>query len=264
MSGRKKRRGGVSHCDYLSRHSRTANRRRTDPVVTLSTMLEEILNEMRELPEANPFMFPVSSKSVPDYYRIITRPMDLQTIREALRQKRYQSREEFLSDVNQIVENSVLYNGEQSQLTTSARKMLDLCIERLSEKEERLMRLEKAINPLLDDDDQVAFSYVFETVINEKIKTLPEAWPFLKPVNKKLVKDYYNIVKNPMDLETIAKKVKAHKYHNREEFLHDIDLILENSIAYNGQESQFTERARSLGRLCRETLEGVSSCPSYP
>lgn len=259
MSGRRKRRAGeVTHCDYLTRHGRTANRRRTDPVVTLSTMLEEILNEMRELPEANPFLFPVSSKSVPDYYHIITRPMDLQTIREALRQKRYQSREEFLSDVNQIVENSILYNGEQSQLTTSARKMLDLCIERLSEKEDRFMRLEKAINPLLDDDDQVAFSYVLDNVINGKLKTLPEAWPFLKPVSKKLVKDYYSIVKNPMDLETIAKKVKAHKYHNRGEFLHDIDLILENSIAYNGETSAFTEKARALGRICRETLEEAS------
>lgn len=46
-----------------------------------------------------------------DYHRIIQRPMDLQTIRDNLRQKKYQSREEFLADVNQIVENSTLYNG---------------------------------------------------------------------------------------------------------------------------------------------------------
>lgn len=46
-----------------------------------------------------------------DYYRIVQRPMDLQTIRENLRQKKYQSREEFLADVNQIVENSNIYNG---------------------------------------------------------------------------------------------------------------------------------------------------------
>jgi hypothetical protein len=61
-----------------------------------------------------------------------------------------------------------------------------------------------------------------------------------------------------MDLETVAKKVKAHKYHNREEFLYDVDLILENSIAYNGEESQFTEKARALGRICRDTLEEVN------
>lgn len=37
--------------------------------------------------------------------------MDLQTIRDNLRAKKYQSREEFLADVNQIVENSSIYNG---------------------------------------------------------------------------------------------------------------------------------------------------------
>lgn len=46
-----------------------------------------------------------------DYHKIVTHPMDLQTIRENLRQKKYQSREEFLADINQIVENSTLYNG---------------------------------------------------------------------------------------------------------------------------------------------------------
>lgn len=54
------------------------------------------------------------SQAVPDYHKIVTRPMDLQSIRENLRQKKYQSREEFLSDVNQIVENSTLYNGKKA------------------------------------------------------------------------------------------------------------------------------------------------------
>lgn len=112
MSGKKRRRGvSELHCDYLKRHNRPANRRRTDPVVVLSTILENILNEMRDMADVTPFLFPVNPKLVMDYYRIVQRPMDLQTIRDNLRQKKYQSREEFLADVNQIVENSTLYNG---------------------------------------------------------------------------------------------------------------------------------------------------------
>ena len=42
-------------CDYLKRQQRPANRRRTDPVVVMSTMLESILNEMRDLPDVQPF-----------------------------------------------------------------------------------------------------------------------------------------------------------------------------------------------------------------
>lgn len=51
-------------------------------------------------------------QQVPDYYNIVNHPMDLSTIRDNLRQKKYQSREEFLSDISQIVENSRLYNGK--------------------------------------------------------------------------------------------------------------------------------------------------------
>ena len=62
-AGKKKRRTGIDlHCDYLQRHNKTANRRRTDPVVVLSSILEEILNELRSMPDITPFMFPVNAK----------------------------------------------------------------------------------------------------------------------------------------------------------------------------------------------------------
>ncbi|KYN38772.1 Transcription initiation factor TFIID subunit 1 [Trachymyrmex septentrionalis] len=243
------------HCDYLKRHQRPVNRRRTDPVVVMSTMLESILNEMRDLPDVQPFLFPVNAKVVPDYHKIIQRPMDLQTIRENLRLKKYQSREEFLADVNQIVENSTLYNGAKSSLTVAAKRMLDTCVERLGEKEDRLMRLEKAINPLLDDNDQVALTFILDNVVNNKLKSMTEVWPFMKPVNKKMVKDYYNIVKKPMDLETVSKKVSAHKYHSRQEFLRDIEQILENCSIYNGKESPLTSKAELLVKVCKDTLD---------
>ncbi|XP_050296996.1 transcription initiation factor TFIID subunit 1 isoform X2 [Anthonomus grandis grandis] len=243
-----------SHCDYLKRPSKSANRRRTDPVVVLSSILEVILNEMRDLPDVQPFLFPVNPKLVMDYYNIIQRPMDLQTIRENLRQKKYQSREEFLADVNQIVENSTLYNGPKSSLTIAATRMLNKCVERLKEKEDRLMRLEKAINPLLDND-QVAFTYLLENILNTKLKAMSESWPFHKPVNKKNVKDYYTIVKRPMDLETISKRILSHRYRNRHDFLVDVEQILENCILYNGKDSPFTEKAEMLVKACKAALD---------
>lgn len=146
---------------------------------------------------------------VPDYYPIIVRPMDLQTIRENIRQRKYQNREEFLNDINQILENSKLYNGVKNSLTAAAERMLKKCGERLDEREERLIRLEKVINPLLDDDDQVSLSFIFKNLVNSTLKPMPESWPFLKPVNKKQVKDYYTVIRRPMDLETISAKIQG-------------------------------------------------------
>ena len=41
----------------------------------------------------------------------------------------------------------------------------------------------------------------------------------MKPVNKKAVKDYYDIVKQPMDLETMTNKIRTRKYYSREAFM---------------------------------------------
>lgn len=46
------------------------------------------------------------------------------------------------------------------------------------QKEEKLMRLEKAINPLLDDDDQVAFSFILENIIHQKLKVVENVRDF--------------------------------------------------------------------------------------
>ncbi|XP_037506930.1 transcription initiation factor TFIID subunit 1 isoform X4 [Rhipicephalus sanguineus] len=256
MALKKRRRAGtVLHCDYLRKPNKSANRRRTDPVVTLSILLETILNEMRDLPDTQPFWHPVSAKVVPDYHKIVTVPMDLQRIREKVHEKRYQSREEFLVDVNQIVENSTLYNGPKSPLTQAAQSMLELCIKRFAEKEDKLMRLEKAINPLLDDDDQVALSYILEGIVTDHLKSIPESWPFHKPVNKKFVKDYYTVIKSPMDLDTVIKNIKAHKYHSREEFFSDVELLYRNSMQFNGADSQFTQKAKEIVDACRAALD---------
>ena len=42
---------------------------------------------------------------------------------------------------------------------------------------------------------------MFNKLLEEKIKSLQESWPFAKPVDKKKVKTYYERIKTPMDLE---------------------------------------------------------------
>ncbi|XP_029463079.1 transcription initiation factor TFIID subunit 1 isoform X2 [Rhinatrema bivittatum] len=252
---KKKRRVGTTvHCDYLNRPHKSIHRRRTDPMVTLSSILESIINDMRDHPNTYPFHTPVNAKVVKDYYKIITRPMDLQTLRENVRRRMYPSREEFREQVELIVKNSATYNGPKHPLTQISQTMLDLCDEKLREKEDKLARLEKAINPLLDDDDQVAFSFILDNIVTQKMMVVPDSWPFHHPVNKKFVPDYYKVIFNPMDLETIRKNISKHKYQNREMFLEDVTVILGNSIKYNGPESQYTKTAQEIVNICHQTL----------
>lgn len=254
-SGKRRRAGTGKHCDYLDTKAyKPAKRRRTDPVITFSSFLENILNELRVMPEAEAFLFPVSIKAVTNYYDVIKRPMDLQSMRENVQNKRYHSREEFLSDMNQMVENSIAFNGENSVLTINCKTIMDRVVMRFTEAEDRLMKLEKMINPLLDDNDQNALSYILDSILNDKIKTRQESWPFMKPVNKKQVKDYYEKIKQPMDLETMSKKINSHKYHSRQEFVDDMKLIFTNSLTFNGENSDFTLKAKVLLETVEEEL----------
>ncbi|KAM4546899.1 transcription initiation factor TFIID subunit 1 isoform 3-T3 [Fundulus diaphanus] len=251
---KKRRVGSAAHCDYLNKPHKAIHRRRTDPMVTLSSVLEGIINDMRDHPNTYPFHTPVNAKVVKDYYKIINRPMDLQTLRENVRKRMYPSREEFREAVELIVKNSATYNGAKHPITQVAQSMLDLCDAKLKEKEDRLVRLEKAINPLLDDDDQVAFSFILDNIVTQKMMAVPDSWPFHHPVNKKFVPDYYKVIVSPMDLESVRKNISKHKYQNRETFLSDISLIHANSIKYNGPDSPYTKTALEIVNVCKGTL----------
>lgn len=71
--------------------------------------------------------------------------------------------------------------------------------------------------------------------IVKSLEKLPEAVNFLKPVDFKALglTDYPIIIKNPMDLSTVRKKIKSDKYSTVEEVLEDLMLIWENCRTYN-------------------------------
>ena len=258
--GIKRRRAGtVEHCDYLTnKNYKNIKRRRTDPLVELGTVLGDIHSELHKMDEALQFLQPVNTKKVVDYLDKIETPMDLQTIKERILEKRYISREEFLTDVLQIKINSEIYNGPDDMLTNNAKKLLAVVIDRFTEREDHLINLEKQINPLLDDDDQKKFSYILKRIIEDNIKPLQESWPFMKPVNKKAMRHYYEKIKEPMDLETISTRIDKNVYHSRNEFLRDMELIFNNSKEFNGEASEYTLKAKKLLDITKEKLYGDS------
>jgi bromodomain-containing factor 1 len=63
----------------------------------------------------------------------------------------------------------------------------------------------------------------------------PYAFPFLQPVDWVAlnIPDYPNIVKHPMDVSSIKKKLEANEYGSSEEFENDVRLMFRNCYAYN-------------------------------
>ena len=54
--------------------------------------------------------------------------------------------------------------------------------------------------------------------------------------------------------------VQAHKYHTREQFMEDVELIYVNCLSYNGPDSNFTQTARKLMEVCRDSINEVICC----
>ncbi|XP_071042928.1 ATPase family AAA domain-containing protein 2 isoform X4 [Parasteatoda tepidariorum] len=56
---------------------------------------------------------------------------------------------------------------------------------------------------------------------------------FSRPVDPEEVPDYQEVIKHPMDLETMMTKIDTHRYETVAQFLSDIDLLCQNALEYN-------------------------------
>lgn len=74
----------------------------------------KILEQIKNHPDAWPFLDPVDEDFAPDYYTKISQPMDLEKMEQRLSTKYYQSVNEFVSDFDLIVDNCKKYNGPES------------------------------------------------------------------------------------------------------------------------------------------------------
>ncbi|KKA30986.1 hypothetical protein TD95_002940 [Thielaviopsis punctulata] len=72
-----------------------------------------------------------------------------------------------------------------------------------------------------------------EKVLTELKAHTEYSTPFLTRVNKREAPDYYNIIKQPMDLGSMTKKLKSLAYKSKAEFVADLNLIWDNCLKYN-------------------------------
>ncbi|KAL5697270.1 histone acetyltransferase [Ranunculus cassubicifolius] len=78
----------------------------------------------------------------------------------------------------------------------------------------------------------------------------PDSWPFKEPVDAQVVPDYYEIIKDPMDLRTMLKRVESDQYYiTFEMFVADVKKIFTNAHQYNSPETIFYKCATRLRKF---------------
>ncbi|XP_049911904.1 bromodomain testis-specific protein isoform X2 [Epinephelus moara] len=98
----------------------------------------------------------------------------------------------------------------------------------------------------------------------------PYAWPFYTPVDAVALglHDYHDIIKQPMDLSTIRKKMDQREYTNAKEFAADVRLMFSNCYKYNPPSHEVVYMARQLqevfeARYLKVPQEAEGSIPHH-
>ncbi|KDN38459.1 Bromodomain-domain-containing protein [Tilletiaria anomala UBC 951] len=81
------------------------------------------------------------------------------------------------------------------------------------------------------------------------------SWPFQNPVNGDEVTDYYDVIKEPMDLSTMETKLENNKYDTLDDFLKDAQLIFDNCRIYNPPSSPYAKSATKLEKFLKDNLQ---------
>ncbi|XP_061464684.1 bromodomain adjacent to zinc finger domain protein 2B isoform X10 [Rhineura floridana] len=84
------------------------------------------------------------------------------------------------------------------------------------------------------------------SVLLSELETHEDAWPFLLPVNLKLVPGYKKVIKKPMDFSTIREKLSSGQYPNLEAFAVDVRLVFDNCETFNEDDSDIGRAGHNM------------------
>ncbi|KAI8321285.1 Bromodomain-containing protein, partial [Martensiomyces pterosporus] len=243
-----------------------------------------IVRALKKHRDAGPFLNPVDivALNIPDYPDIVKYPMDLGTVEKKLKARQYADTQTFTDDLRLMFNNCYMYNGRESVVGNMAsnletmfesqlKKMptgIDTALaehnRRTSEASARrsssVSRPKREAHPppsrdvpgssrkkSRSADPQMKFCL---GIVKDFLKksNFNIAYPFLEPVDPVAMncRDYFDVIKEPMDLSTIKKQLERGAYPGPLEFESDIRLMFRNCYSYNPPGHPVHEAGRAL------------------
>lgn len=206
----------------------------------LAFIKKKVLPALFSHPYIPPFRSPVNAKAegiYPDYFKVVTKPMDLRTVKARLENGWYWDIAQCISDINQVWYNAKVYNPPEHTIYKWAVTMSSVT-------NAWLQKVPK-VAKMSDSNKSHVFNLkvcenILETIMNDKsLRHCSE--PFLIITSK-----YANDTYTPTDLNGIKKKLLAGFYKNAQEFAMDFRQMISETYRYCIDKDPIIEQAQEL------------------
>ncbi|KAI9366679.1 Bromodomain-containing protein [Pilaira anomala] len=228
-----------------------------------------MMRNLKKHRDASPFLKPVDyvKLNLPEYPKIVTKPMDLLMVESKLNSFQYGTVEEFISDVRLIFDNCFKFNGPEGMLSVLCQN-----VESAFEKGLRQMPMLVTNSPVIihkkreihcpskDYPETYTNQFTGKGELKYCVQTLRELkkpkyrqqmYPFLSPVDPIALNlpDYTTIIQHPMDLSTIETKLLNQQYQEPIQFQQDIQLMFNNCYLYNPPSLPIYRMAKEMEKV---------------
>ena len=221
----------------------------------------DVLSAVWKNPDAWIFHAPVvespelSEEAKLAYIRFIEKPMDLRTIKQKIQS--YDSPAEFEADMLLVFQNCSRFNKPGQDAYEMGKDVEKFFLNKWNEKKNSVYDLFSAV-VVTQQDNNVSWRTILMNIF-EQIKNDSQFNWFLFPVHQytnidiAIKKQYYALIRNPMDLSTIEKNLPI--YPSPSEMRRDLELIVTNSVRFNPPESVVNLAARNLQETVNELFD---------